>query len=55
MGQLQAQEIPSRSLSMVCDQPNLNQLQIKYSEDTSIPFHRLQSSNKKIVTMGKPN
>lgn len=38
-----------------CDQPNLNQLQIKYSEDTSIPFHRLKVRIKKeIVTMGKP-
>ena len=30
-----------------CDQPNLNQLQIKYSEDTSIPFHRLKVRIKK--------
>ena len=37
-----------------CDQPNLNQLHIKYSEDTSIPFHRLKVRIKKeIVTMGK--
>ena len=30
-----------------CDQPNLNQLQIKYSKDTSIPFHRLKVRIKK--------
>lgn len=37
-----------------CDQPNLNGLQIKYSEDTSVPFHRLKVRIKKeIVTMGK--
>ena len=38
-----------------CNQPNLNALQIKYSEDTSVPFHRLKVRIKKeIVTMGKP-
>lgn len=37
-----------------CDQPNLNGLKIKYSEDTSVPFHRLKVRIKKeIVTMGK--
>ena len=37
-----------------CNQPNLNGLQIKYSEDTSVPFHRLKVRIKKeIVTMGQ--
>ena len=37
-----------------CNQPNLNGLQIKYSEDTSVPFHRLKVRIKReIVTMGQ--
>ena len=37
-----------------CDQPNLNGLQIKYSKDTSVPFHRLKVRIKReIVTMGQ--
>ena len=37
-----------------CDQPNLNGLQIKYSEDISVPFHRLKVRIKReIVTMGQ--
>lgn len=38
----------------LCGQLNLNGLQIRYSEDTSVPFHRLRVRIKKeIVTMGK--
>ena len=38
----------------LCDQPNLNGLQIKYSQDTSVPFHRLKVRIKReIVTMGQ--
>ena len=37
-----------------CNQPNLNGLQIKYSEDISVPFHRLKVRIKReIVTMGQ--
>ena len=40
----------------LCNQPQFKELEIKYSQNESCPFHRMKVRLKKeIVTMGKPD